>query len=254
MRKTRLQEHPFTPSLFDEDDFWPCRSDSTNAEGCAQEAAPSQEPTESAIATDNSRNAAFSVKEQKCRGEPTGHKSRSTAFMHPAATPFWGMTAPTENAFASANPRSAGDPVGFHQESSSYESASCESPGPEASSGLFAGMETGTPTKRIFHDEKIREKALELFQKDIGYRRVAASLGIPEGTARDWGRAFKRGTFSTKAKTRMLYDERVREKALELFKKGAGYKTVAAGVGVPVSIARDWGRAFKRGTFSTNPR
>ena len=162
-----------------------------------------------------------------------------------------------DNASATALQRPATADPDVSQDSTTCEAPSCGSPYPDSSSGLFAGMESDASQKtvvRTFHDENIREKSLELFRKDIGYRRVAASLGIPEGTARDWGRAFKRGTFSTKAKTRMLYDERVREKALELFKKGAGYKTVAAGVGVPVSIARDWGRAFKRGTFSIKPR
>ncbi len=41
-----------------------------------------------------------------------------------------------------------------------------------------------------------------------------------------------------------------RRKAIELFEKGYGYKTVAAKIGVSVYTVRDWGRRFRRGTFA----
>ena len=41
-----------------------------------------------------------------------------------------------------------------------------------------------------------------------------------------------------------------RRRAIALFKKGFGYKTVAAELGLSVYTVRDWGRRFRQGTFT----
>lgn len=46
-----------------------------------------------------------------------------------------------------------------------------------------------------------------------------------------------------------VYPQEVRQKAVDLFAQGAGYKRVSTAIGVPLYTVRDWARQYKAGKF-----
>ena len=46
-----------------------------------------------------------------------------------------------------------------------------------------------------------------------------------------------------------VHPQEVRQKAVDLFSQGAGYKRVSAAIGVPLYTVRDWARQYKAGKF-----
>ena len=47
--------------------------------------------------------------------------------------------------------------------------------------------------KRRVYNTKIRKQAVQILQEGAGHRSLAARLGIPEATARQWSRAYAVG-------------------------------------------------------------
>ena len=43
------------------------------------------------------------------------------------------------------------------------------------------------------HAPEIRQRAVEILQEGVGHRALAAELGIPQATARQWARAYAVG-------------------------------------------------------------
>ena len=55
-------------------------------------------------------------------------------------------------------------------------------------------------TRTRTHAPEVRQRAVEVLQEGVGHRALAAELGIPQATARQWARAYAVGgadAFST---------------------------------------------------------
>lgn len=48
-------------------------------------------------------------------------------------------------------------------------------------------------TRTRTHAPEIRQRAVEILQEGVGHRALAAELGIPQATARQWARAYAVG-------------------------------------------------------------
>ena len=55
----------------------------------------------------------------------------------------------------------------------------------------MAGMSEATRTRT--HAPEVRQRAVEILQEGVGHRALAAELGIPQATARQWARAYAVG-------------------------------------------------------------
>lgn len=55
----------------------------------------------------------------------------------------------------------------------------------------MAGMSEATRTRT--HAPEVRQRAVEILQEGVGHRALAAKLGIPQATARQWARAYAVG-------------------------------------------------------------
>ena len=55
----------------------------------------------------------------------------------------------------------------------------------------MAGMSEATRTRT--HTPEVRQRAVEILQEGVGHRALAAKLGIPQATARQWARAYAVG-------------------------------------------------------------
>lgn len=55
----------------------------------------------------------------------------------------------------------------------------------------MAGMSEATRTRA--HAPEVRQRAVEILQEGVGHRALAAKLGIPQATARQWARAYAVG-------------------------------------------------------------
>ena len=100
-------------------------------------------------------------------------------------------------------------------------------------------------------DEK-REAALVLFKQGSGYVKAGRILGIPAYVTRDWGRAFRKGTFDTALKTNQYrYPEEVKKQVIELRKSGVLWREVARLTGVPESTCRKWVTAYESSAVDT---
>lgn len=47
-----------------------------------------------------------------------------------------------------------------------------------------------------------------------------------------------------------VYPKEIRARAIELFKKGAGYKRTTSVLGIKPSVVRDWARRWRKGLFT----
>lgn len=47
-----------------------------------------------------------------------------------------------------------------------------------------------------------------------------------------------------------IYSKEIRARAIELFKKGAGYKRTSSVLGIKPSVVRDWARRWRKGLFT----
>ena len=45
-------------------------------------------------------------------------------------------------------------------------------------------------TRTRTHAPEVRQRAVEILQEGVGHRALAAKLGIPQATARQWARAY----------------------------------------------------------------
>lgn len=45
-------------------------------------------------------------------------------------------------------------------------------------------------TRTRTHAPEVRQRAVEILQEGVGHRALAAELGIPQATARQWARAY----------------------------------------------------------------
>lgn len=48
-------------------------------------------------------------------------------------------------------------------------------------------------TRTRTHAPEVRQRAVEVLQEGVGHRALAAELGIPQATARQWARAYAVG-------------------------------------------------------------
>ena len=48
-------------------------------------------------------------------------------------------------------------------------------------------------TRTRAHAPEVRQRAVEILQEGVGHRALAAKLGIPQATARQWARAYAVG-------------------------------------------------------------
>ena len=48
-------------------------------------------------------------------------------------------------------------------------------------------------TRTRTHASEVRQRAVEVLQEGVGHRALAAELGIPQATARQWARAYAVG-------------------------------------------------------------
>lgn len=48
-------------------------------------------------------------------------------------------------------------------------------------------------TRTRTHAPEVRQRAVEILQEGVGHRALAAKLGIPQATARQWARAYDVG-------------------------------------------------------------
>ena len=64
---------------------------------------------------------------------------------------------------------------------------------------------------------RLREKAIELKQKGLGYRRISREIGIPEGTVGDWIRGHTSAFYAPKLPKWMLSPVKLDEDLAELF-------------------------------------
>lgn len=48
-------------------------------------------------------------------------------------------------------------------------------------------------TRTRTHAPEVRQRAVEILQEGVGHRALAAKLGIPQATARQWARAYAVG-------------------------------------------------------------
>lgn len=93
---------------------------------------------------------------------------------------------------------------------------------------------------RCISDAK-RRAALKLFKSGLGYKAVATTLNLSANTVRDWGRAFKRGTFEAKvAKNQYRYQAHTKRHVISLRAAGVSWKKIEASTGVKVSTCRAW--------------
>lgn len=49
-----------------------------------------------------------------------------------------------------------------------------------------------------------------------------------------------------------VYSKEIRARAIELFKKGAGYKRTSSVLGIKPSVVRDWTRRWRKGLFTAD--
>lgn len=48
-------------------------------------------------------------------------------------------------------------------------------------------------TRTRTHAPEVRQRAVEILQEGVGHRALAAELGVPQATARQWARAYAVG-------------------------------------------------------------
>lgn len=92
--------------------------------------------------------------------------------------------------------------------------------------------------------DDVRSKALRLFKRGAGYKIVAHVLEINVHTARDWGRRYRKGSFSPVLPAQgFMYDKTVREVVRELREKGLSLREISCRTGVSPSTCSHWTRA-----------
>lgn len=93
---------------------------------------------------------------------------------------------------------------------------------------------------RLIDDEK-RQQAVLLFQQHLGYKRVAAKLGLSPYTVRDWSRQWKKGQFSTKASHKLYeYSLAFKLEVVRLRLKGYSWRKIQEDTGISPATCRRW--------------
>lgn len=82
-----------------------------------------------------------------------------------------------------------------------------------------------------------RKKALALFQRGYGYRKVAAMLGISVNTVHDWSRGYKKGKFQA-VPARRIYSTEEEEKIFALDQEGVAKDEIARRFEMPKRSVR----------------
>lgn len=98
-----------------------------------------------------------------------------------------------------------------------------------------------TVRRSDIHSDDVRSKALRLFKRGAGYKAVAHALGINVHTARDWGRSYRKGSFSPVLPAQgLMYNETVKEVVREFKKKGLSLREISRRTGVSPSTCSHW--------------
>lgn len=82
----------------------------------------------------------------------------------------------------------------------------------------------------------------------MGYKSVAANLGIAMYTARDWARAFREGKFTVKPKkivVQHMHTEEERQQVLAFRESGMSWKEIERETGISSTTARAWVKKAK---------
>lgn len=94
---------------------------------------------------------------------------------------------------------------------------------------------------------QLRRQALDLFQRDYGYRKVASLLGISVYTVREWARAYRKGEFTAEP-SRRFYSAEEQVRIAAMSKSGRQPAEIARLLQIPVRsvrsiLARNRGKA-----------
>lgn len=93
---------------------------------------------------------------------------------------------------------------------------------------------------RLIDDAKRKQAAL-LFEKKIGYKRVAAMLDLSPYTVRDWSRQWKKGRFSEKASRKLYeYSEEFKREVVRLRAGGNSWRELQEKTGISPATCRRW--------------
>lgn len=121
-----------------------------------------------------------------------------------------------------------------------------ESAATELSSDQSAALEELPPvfgSRKKLLPEELRAQAVKLFQAGLGYKSVAARLGIATSTVRDWGRAYRKGTFTIKPKRAdAQHTDAERLQVLKLRAQGLSWKQIEELTGIHAATCWQWGQ------------
>ena len=88
---------------------------------------------------------------------------------------------------------------------------------------------------------ELRREAIALFKKGLGYKSVAARIGVNVHTVRDWGRRYRRGVFTEDIASRLhRWDESVKQAVRQLHQMGLSLGAISRRTGVPKSTVKGW--------------
>ena len=104
--------------------------------------------------------------------------------------------------------------------------------------------------KRAVYDESIRKQAVEVLSQGAGHRTLAAKLGIPEATARQWARAYAVGgeeaVLNAGARHRVYDYETKLAVARDRVERGKTVREVMIEYGIPSeSSVKAWCRRYR---------
>ena len=101
-------------------------------------------------------------------------------------------------------------------------------------SGSFGGAAFGADPGAWI---QLRRQALDLFQRDYGYRKVASLLGISVYTVREWARAYRKGEFTAEP-SRRFYSTEEQVRIAAMSKSGMQPAEIARLLQIPVRSVR----------------
>lgn len=114
------------------------------------------------------------------------------------------------------------------------------------------GLIAMTREKRAVYGETMRRQAVRILAEGVGHRALAARLGIPDATARQWARAFAAGgedaVLNGGAKHRSYDFETKLSVARDRIDKGKSVREVMVAYGVTSeSSVKMWCRKYREG-------
>ena len=84
-----------------------------------------------------------------------------------------------------------------------------------------------------------RQKALELFERNVSFKPVAQELGLSAWTVRGWHREWKQGRFNVVPKSR-VYREEFRERVMADVNKAEEVRRTALRWDLPYATVKKW--------------